>query len=505
MTAQAGRLSQTRLRRVGAGQDAGRGRDRRGQMSSPRWRSEIVAAVLIVAGAAAMAADRPDLAGAGQLTPFAYVTQRDVSIVSVINTSTNIVVATVPVNGPEDVAITPDGRFAYVTTEQSEGSVFAINTSTNAVAGTVRVGRCPKGIAVTPNGQLAYVANGCSENVSVIETSTNTVIATIPVGAEPYGTAITPDGQFVYVANQNSSTVSVIRTSTNSVVATVPIEESHIGGHPRDIAITPDGKFAYATSDLGVFVIETATNTVLTAVPVGFLPEGVAATPNGQFAYVANFGTPASVSVIDSSKNTVAATVTAGIGGGADGLAITPDGQFTYVADFTAGVVVIGTSTNTVVATVPLAVPTDVAITPPIMGPETPITTPITTSISPPLNPPPTLGTSNPKPKPKGLSAARAFSLPSAKQCVSRRHFLLHVRRYPGVTWIGAVIKINHKRIRTLGRSHITALVDLRGLPKGTFVLSITATASDQRKVTGTRTYHTCVPNSKRHYPQGKL
>jgi hypothetical protein len=73
------------------------------------------------------------------------------------------------------------------------------------------------------------------------------------------------------------------------------------------------------------------------------------------------------------------------------------------------------------------------------------------------------------------------------------------------VTWVGAVIKINHRRIKSIGRSHISAYVNLVGLPKGTFVLSITATASDGRKVTGTRTYHTCVPKSKRHYGPGKL
>ena len=40
---------------------------------------------------------------------------------------------------------------------------------------------------------------------------------------------------------------------------------------------------------------------------------------------------------------------------------------------------------------------------------------------------------------------------------------------------------------------------------KGRFVLSITATAGAGRRVTGTRTYHTCVPKSKRHYARGKL
>ena len=136
--------------------------------------------------------------------------------------------------------------------------------------------------------------------------------------------------------------------------------------------------------------------------------------------------------------------------------------------------------------------------------PTTP-TRPTTATTAPTTPTTPSASSSKHKSKPTPLSASLAFQLPSVKQCVSGRHFTIHVRRYRGITWIGAVIKINGKRVRSIGRSHITALVNLVGLPKGRFVLSITATASDGRKVTGTRTYHTCVPKSKRHYAQGKL
>ncbi len=115
--------------------------------------------------------------------------------------------------------------------------------------------------------------------------------------------------------------------------------------------------------------------------------------------------------------------------------------------------------------------------------------------------------TVTPKPKatPKAISPVAAFSLPPARQCVSHRKFTIHVRKLPGITWVSAIIKINHKRIKTLGRSHISALVNLVGLPKGTFVLTIAAKASNGQTVTGTRTYHTCVPKSKSHYGTPRL
>ena len=108
-------------------------------------------------------------------------------------------------------------------------------------------------------------------------------------------------------------------------------------------------------------------------------------------------------------------------------------------------------------------------------------------------------------PHPRRISPTAAFALPPASECVSHRRFTIHVRTLPGIIWTGAAIKINHKGVKSVGRSHITALISLVGLPKGTFVLSITAKASDGQSVTGTRTYHTCVPKSKSHYPAPRL
>ena len=63
-------------------------------------------------------------------------------------------------------------------------TVSVIDTSTNTVTATVPVD-VPQGVAVTPNGALVYVPNALSHTVSVIDTSTNTVIDTVPVGTFP--------------------------------------------------------------------------------------------------------------------------------------------------------------------------------------------------------------------------------------------------------------------------------------------------------------------------------
>ena len=82
------------------------------------------------------------------------------------------------------------------------------------------------------------------------------------------------------MANQDSDTVSVINTATNTVVTTVPV-----GDVPLGVRVSPDGTLAYVTNlvDGTVSVISTATNTVTATIPVGNGPAQIAfatAAPN---------------------------------------------------------------------------------------------------------------------------------------------------------------------------------------------------------------------------------
>ena len=60
-----------------------------------------------------------------------------------------------------------------------------IDTSTNNVTATVPVEKWPEAVAVTPDGTKAYMANSFSNTVSIIDTATNNVTATVPVGIHP--------------------------------------------------------------------------------------------------------------------------------------------------------------------------------------------------------------------------------------------------------------------------------------------------------------------------------
>jgi YVTN family beta-propeller protein len=107
---------------------------------------------------------------------------------------------------------------------------------------------------------------------------------------------------------------------------------------------------------------------VVVALFVLAVTTGAQTPPAGTFAYVTNHSGD-SVTVIDTSTNTVVTTIALCAGCSPAGLAVTPDGQFVYVAIQSNGSVnVIATSSNNVVATIPMcdctSSPVGVAITP---------------------------------------------------------------------------------------------------------------------------------------------
>ncbi|MFB6559123.1 hypothetical protein ACFCYH_09550 [Streptomyces sp. NPDC056400] len=174
-------------------------------------------------------------------------------------------------------AAVPPGTYVYVSNLNND-NVSVIDTVTNTVTATIPVGDGPQGVAATPNGTRVYVVNSVSDNVSVIDTATDAVTATLPVGDFPVGVAVTPDGTRVYVLNSVAGTVSVIDTVTNTVTATLPV-----GSQPVSVAVTPDSTRAYVTNRLSdtVSVIDTVTNTVTATVPVGDFPLRAAVTNVG--------------------------------------------------------------------------------------------------------------------------------------------------------------------------------------------------------------------------------
>jgi hypothetical protein len=84
--------------------------------------------------------------------------------------------------------------------------------------------------------------------------------------------------------------------------------------------------------------------------------------------------------------------------------------------------------------------------------------------------------------------------LPSTHHCVSKRHFVIHIRHYRGISYTGVLVFLNRKQVGTVKsrNGQFSAPINLRGLPAGTFAVKITVITTTGSIIAGTRTYHTC-------------
>ncbi|HYF25980.1 MAG TPA: hypothetical protein VD931_09605, partial [Baekduia sp.] len=85
-----------------------------------------------------------------------------------------------------------------------------------------------------------------------------------------------------------------------------------------------------------------------------------------------------------------------------------------------------------------------------------------------------------------------ALGLPAPKRCVSRRELTLRLDR----RLRSAAVYVAGRRVAVRRGRRLRAPVDLRGLPRGTYVVRIVGRTRTGRKVVAVRTYRTCARKS---------
>ena len=185
----------------------------------------------------------------------AQASASSVTSVSVIDTKTLKVVATIPTRGaPSQVAFSASGARAYVTTADG---LYIFSTKTHRRTGFVAGLGDPRSVAVAPDG-MAYVTESSRDSVAVISPSGH-VTTTIAVGVMPWDVVISADGKTAYVANPDSDSISVISTASRTVTATVSVP-----GDPDTLGLTADGSQLWIgqLSLAYVTLLDTRTDTV---------------------------------------------------------------------------------------------------------------------------------------------------------------------------------------------------------------------------------------------------
>jgi len=131
---------------------------------------------------------------------------------------------------------------AYIPNSTSD-NVSVIDTSSNTVMATITVGNEPIGVAVSPDGSKVCIANhdlGSAPTISIINAITNTISATIT--GTGFVVAFTPDGNKIVSADQVSGQGRIkifdLTTSPPTNLATLTF-----GSQPNQggLTITPDG------------------------------------------------------------------------------------------------------------------------------------------------------------------------------------------------------------------------------------------------------------------------
>lgn len=301
----------------------------------------------------------------------AFVTNSTAGTVSVIDTSSDSVLATIPVGAnPGSPAVSPDASRVYVPNTGSD-TVSVLDVGTSSVLGTIAVADAPTCVVVTPDGDRAYV--GCGSGlVSVIDTAIGATVAVVSVGAPATGSvgglAISPDGAHVYALWGD---LVVVDTATDTVVGSL-----YAGNTTTGLAVSPDGSRVYVSCAFGygafsfygaVTVVDVAANAVSGVIGTWALPTSIAIAPDGAFAYASCPSTFVNtgygmgylpspwVSRIDLATNTLSGGTN--VGSAARGLGVTPDGSRVYVAVAASNAVkVIDRATDAVSATIAVGV-----------------------------------------------------------------------------------------------------------------------------------------------------
>jgi YVTN family beta-propeller protein len=307
-----------------------------------RWRlAAVLAAALALPGVAAVGQASPAWASSCQLP------------------------GCVPVGGyPFGVAADPATGTVFVA--NIDGSVSVISEATGAVAATIPVGLYPEAVAADSQTGTVYVANYGSSNISVIgeaaSPTDDAVVATLGTSSHPLAVATGPAAGTVWV-EESGGVLQEITEAANPASDTLGPPISLPGGYPYlndpqtlaaapPSAADPDGT-VWATDGDGVSVIDAATGSVITTIPLSGSPEAVAVDPNSGTVFVAGYSS-GTVSVISEATDTVTATIQippqAGTPPGP--MAVAVDSGTVYVSSFVGSLTLIGAATDTITGTI---------------------------------------------------------------------------------------------------------------------------------------------------------
>ncbi len=180
------------------------------------------------------------------------------------------------------VALSPDGRHAYVTSDATNEALRVVDLETAEVTQTLTGFRAFRGVAVTPDGARVLVAAGREGDLRVFDRAADgqlTPAAVVPL--EGYLGAVAADDTTAYVASNTASLVFAVDLATSTVRQTY-----ETGNYPYDLVISGDRLFVSNFAEDTVQVVALADGATLATLETAKGPSGLVADPGGARLYV---------------------------------------------------------------------------------------------------------------------------------------------------------------------------------------------------------------------------
>lgn len=271
---------------------------------------------------------------------------------------------------PSGIAVTPDGATLYLTAHKSH-NVFVIDVDTCQVldcidpteGGTIEI--LVEDIAITPDGRWAVITSSVGRqelqgSYTILDLSDNSIVDTVFFGNGSAGQPqLLPDSNTVCIAGDGPSRVYFVDIPTLSTITTIDLHEPAIDLRTFVIGLSPDGNTLYAVGSYGapehcrLVSIDTATRTadhvIEVAIPDVENLSDVVVSPDGTELYVAH-GIAQKVYVLDLLNNgeVLAEIDFAQV---VQTIEFSVDGTVAYVGGFCpGGVYAVDTSTYSIIA-----------------------------------------------------------------------------------------------------------------------------------------------------------
>jgi YVTN family beta-propeller protein len=217
-----------------------------------------------------------------------YVSGDGSSSVDVIDTVTDKVVKTISVGkAPNGIALTPDDRLLLVTVYGEDRLAF-IDTATQSVIATTDVPK-PHTVAISPDGRFAYVAEQEPGHfgLALVDLATRRVTRSVPLDKTPRDGEFGYDGRMFYFTQAGVSSVQVMNPASGQIVAQIPTGVSpHFVAYPRNAAVG----IVVVQGPGELLLFDPATNMPVRSVAVGKQPHWATTSADGRTAYVTNEG-----------------------------------------------------------------------------------------------------------------------------------------------------------------------------------------------------------------------